>query len=139
MKGATERIDDREIRFLGDLQRLQLKPGEKLVLRTKERLSAETCERLSTNLRLMLGDDVPVIVLDGGLQMGVIGPHATNARIVDVPISSLLGHVTLKVTGIRRAGVRAYIAQKLIVAAAYVAGCNLDLDIQTKSDATTVA
>ena len=57
------------VRYLGDLQRLQLEPGDILVLRTKELISADTADRLHENFKRILPGH-KVIVLDAGIDVG---------------------------------------------------------------------
>lgn len=60
-----------EIRFLGDLQRLDLRPGDRFVLTVPRQLSYEQRARLSTAFREEVG--APVLVLEEGIKLGVIG------------------------------------------------------------------
>lgn len=64
-----------EIRYLGDLQRLSLKPGDRLVLTVKGQLSRAATERLSACLK----ERIPgheVIVLEEGMTLGAVGAEA---------------------------------------------------------------
>ena len=61
-----------EINFLGDLQRLSLKPGDKFVLQTKQRLSGEVIERIHTMWERFAGPEVKLLVLDGDFRLGTI-------------------------------------------------------------------
>jgi len=66
------------IRFLGDLQRLQVQPGDVLVVQTEQILTGETRERL----RAILVDHVPghrVLVLDRSMSLGVVAPAVPTA------------------------------------------------------------
>jgi hypothetical protein len=57
-----------------EVQRLTLKPGDRLVVRTDERLDAATGARLREVLRARLGipDDVPFAILDRGMSLEVV-------------------------------------------------------------------
>ena len=68
--------DEAEIRWLGDLQRVELKPGDLLVLKHPARLSAVAAQRLSEKLREVLPAGTHVAVLEEGLEIGVLGPEA---------------------------------------------------------------
>ncbi len=66
---------DGEIRYLGDLQRLSLKPGDKLVLTVKGHISMEMAERLRESVKKHIGD-FPVIVLEDGMTLGAVSAEA---------------------------------------------------------------
>lgn len=64
-----------EARFLGDVQRLVLNPGDRVVLMSEERLSMDAAE----HLRAVLQERFPgheTVVLDKGLKLGVLGKAA---------------------------------------------------------------
>jgi len=64
--------DDLEIKFLGDLQRLSLKAGDKFVLQTENHLTSAMHERIQTIWAKFAGPEVKLLVLDGGLRLGAI-------------------------------------------------------------------
>ncbi len=64
-----------EIRYLGDLQRLEMKPGEVLVLKCQDRLPLAAVERIKAHFTNEL-PGVKVLVLDGGMDIGVLSPIA---------------------------------------------------------------
>lgn len=61
-----------EIRYLGDLQRLQLSPGDRLVLSTEAHISPEVAARIRHEFDRQL-PGVGLIILDGGTKLGVVG------------------------------------------------------------------
>lgn len=61
--------DDREIRFLGDVQRLSLEPGDTLVFRTDQHLSDDQVAWMKEICHVM---GTKVLVVEGGLQLGVL-------------------------------------------------------------------
>lgn len=64
---------DQDIRFIGDLQRLDVRPGDRFVLTVPVLLSDEEVARLQEQwAKLGLGDG-KVIVLHEGMKLGVIG------------------------------------------------------------------
>ena len=63
--------DQREIRFLGDLQRLQPKPGDVFVLTVEGRVSADMVKILREQWKTFMGD-IPLLVIDGGARLGCI-------------------------------------------------------------------
>ncbi len=72
-----------EVRFLGDLQRLQPQPGDVYVLSTEHRVDMASAERIEAVLQLALGADAKVLVLDGGSKLGVIGQQQCHAPVLD--------------------------------------------------------
>jgi hypothetical protein len=67
---------ENEIRFVGDMERLQFRAGDRLVLKTEQRISAETAARMKQELEQWLNDDtIKVIVLGDGMSLGVLGPE----------------------------------------------------------------
>lgn len=67
-------MEDQEIRYLGDVQRLTLKPGDTLVLSCAEPISDETAERLTQYLVAKFGPEQRVLVMGDGLKVGVLSP-----------------------------------------------------------------
>lgn len=64
-----------EIRFIGDMQRLQPRPGDVFVLTCEQRIDRATAERIKAALSGQLGG-AGVLVLDGGLKLEVVAvPH----------------------------------------------------------------
>jgi len=57
-----------------DVQRLALKPGDRLIIRTDEKLRADTAAYLleAVRYRLALPDDVHAVVLDSGMSIEVV-------------------------------------------------------------------
>jgi multidrug efflux pump subunit AcrA (membrane-fusion protein) len=56
-----------------DVQRLTIKPGDRLIVRTPAKLDAATAARLLevVRVRLDIPDDVRVVILDGGMSVEV--------------------------------------------------------------------
>lgn len=64
-------MSEPEIKYLGDVQRLELKPGDKVVLTLPYRSTLEVVERI----RALLVDKFPdheILVLEEGTKIGVI-------------------------------------------------------------------
>lgn len=57
-----------------DVQRLTLKPGDRLIVRTAARLDAATADRVLEIIRARLGvpDDAYVVILDSGMSVEVV-------------------------------------------------------------------
>jgi hypothetical protein len=57
-----------------DVQRLTVKPGDRLVIRAAAKLDAATAAHLLERVRVGLGlpDDVHVVVLDSGMSVEVV-------------------------------------------------------------------
>lgn len=62
---------DAEIRFVGDLQKLALKPSDVLVLKMNGIISEEQAARLREFVASILPDQ-KMIILDGGTELGVL-------------------------------------------------------------------
>lgn len=71
--GRPVEFDGKEIRVLGDMERIQVKPGDIFVLTAPQELRQEVAERLKEHLQRIIGPDAKVLVLSGGLKLGVIG------------------------------------------------------------------
>jgi hypothetical protein len=59
---------------INEVQRLTVKPGDRLIIRTDAKLSAQTAAYLLERVRhrLDLPDDVRVVILDSGMSMEVV-------------------------------------------------------------------
>lgn len=67
-------VPKEEIRFLGNLNRLELKPGDRFVLSTDERISMETHDRIQRIWGCFVGnpESYPLLILESGMKLGVI-------------------------------------------------------------------
>lgn len=65
-----------EIRYLGDMQRLRLEPGDIIVLMVPAtiKLSSHAIERLNEAAKDAFGGQHKVVVLEEGIRVGVMGP-----------------------------------------------------------------
>lgn len=61
-----------EIRFVGDLTRLQIEPGDKFVLTVPGRVSDEMREVLRDSWERFAGEGVPILILEEGFRLGAI-------------------------------------------------------------------
>ena len=64
-------MTDPEVRYLGDVQRLALKPGDTIVLQSDQEISDETAVRLRNYVEQFLPGH-KVLVLGDGLKIGVL-------------------------------------------------------------------
>lgn len=68
---------DEQIRFLGDLARLDVKPDDRYVLMVPRVLTAEMHLRIQQVWRRFIGSDDPeemkLLIIDGGMKLGVFG------------------------------------------------------------------
>lgn len=70
---SLEEISAERIRYLGDLQRLELKPWEHLVLTVDAPLSHDCHQRLRDSLEALLPQiGCKVIILERGMTLGVL-------------------------------------------------------------------
>lgn len=65
-----------EVRYLGDLSRLAIQPGDKFVLTHARCLSDEAQARIKGVWKSFAGD-VPLLILDQGFRLGLINTEAT--------------------------------------------------------------
>lgn len=66
-------MEDPEIRYLGDLARLDVKPGDRFVMKLARQASEQEAQHLRQAWRKATGDDVRLILLGPGIELGVIG------------------------------------------------------------------
>lgn len=67
--------DEPEIRYLGDLQRLEIKPGDKFILTVPGSISYEQATRIREAWQKFAGGDKDdLLILEGEMKLGVIGP-----------------------------------------------------------------
>lgn len=67
--------EEPQVRFLGDVERLALKPDDVLVLRTSIPLTRETTERIRDHIASIVGQDRKVLILEHGMEVGVLAPE----------------------------------------------------------------
>lgn len=73
-------------RFLGDILKVELSPGDVCVLMVRTPMSREATETVTQMWRATVGDDVTLVVLDDGMKIGVLSPphaRAVQERIDD--------------------------------------------------------
>jgi hypothetical protein len=66
-----------------DVQRLTLKPGDRLIVRTPERLDMATADLIKKRVKQVFGEDVPVQVLDMGMSIEVVTSDLVGYKIGD--------------------------------------------------------
>jgi len=68
-----------EINFVGDLQRVDVKPGDRFVITCDEHLSPERMNAVGEAWRRFVGEGgPPVLVLPKGFKVGVLGAEAVT-------------------------------------------------------------
>jgi hypothetical protein len=60
---------------VGEVRRLHLGPGDHLVITYPVPLSQSSAIRLKERAHAVFGPDVPVLVLDCGAELAVVGPE----------------------------------------------------------------
>ena len=68
-----------EIDVVGGMTRLQLQPGDLLVVTSDRTLSVEGCASLRRHVQAAFGREVPVLVLDGGIKVGAVNANEVPA------------------------------------------------------------
>lgn len=67
-------LENTKIEYLGDLQRLEIKPGDRFVLTTDQIISLETCEKIQQIwAKFTEGKGKELLILMPGMKLGVIG------------------------------------------------------------------
>lgn len=70
-----------EIKYIGQLQRLDVKPGDRFVITFDEHLSREGVEAITEAWKHFMGNDAPkVLVLTNGCKIGVIGSAEPDTK-----------------------------------------------------------
>lgn len=64
-----------KVNYLGDVQRLVMKPGDTVVVTCDETISDEVVKRIHDHVKAVVGPDHKVLVLSGGLKIGVVGDN----------------------------------------------------------------
>lgn len=64
---------DQDIKFIGDMERLVVKSGDRFVIKCDHTLSLEMKSNIAETARRFFGDNVKVLILDKGFSLGVIG------------------------------------------------------------------
>ena len=67
-----------------DLQRLNLQPGDRLVVRVRNRLSAQEAAVIMARLREWSGGEVPVLILDDDASLDVVTAETAREHICGV-------------------------------------------------------
>lgn len=67
-----EAAEDLGIRFLGDLQRLELRPGDKFVLMCDGHISRDVAQLIQHQWDTFAGPDVKLLILEDGFKLGAI-------------------------------------------------------------------
>lgn len=81
------KAEEPAIRFLGDMQRLQPKPGDVFVLTCEQRVDQATAERIRAMVSGTL-NGAKVLVLDGGLKLGVVAAQPEVKVMQNVTINA---------------------------------------------------
>lgn len=63
-----------QTRFLGDLVKVELSPGDVCVLMIREPMTDERLQSVTAAWRAAVGDSVTLVVLDDGKRLGVLSP-----------------------------------------------------------------
>lgn len=64
------------IRYIGDMQRLQPQAGDVFVLTTEQPMAEEQAKRIHAKWVSVMGADVKLLLIHGGLRLGVISRPA---------------------------------------------------------------
>jgi hypothetical protein len=70
---------DIEVRFVGEMQRLEIGPGDRFVLTTEQAISQEIAERLQAAWTAFAGEGVKLLILDRDMKLGAINVNVERA------------------------------------------------------------
>lgn len=73
-------------RFLGEIAKVDLSPGDVCVLMARGAMTPDETRRVSAMWRATVGEDVTLVVLDNGMKLGVLSPpqaQAVHERLTD--------------------------------------------------------
>ena len=79
-EGAAARLPQAKTDWISEVQRLRLLPGDILVIRAEQTLHPAAVARIRQHLEELLGGEQRVIVLDAGLEIGVLTPGDADAN-----------------------------------------------------------
>ena len=90
------------ITFVGELRRVNVRPGDVFVLKSEHRITDEMVDHLIKMWKDTMGEDVKLLVLGDGLKLGVIrGPQTSEGEpsshsslLQDSPRRKLHGQAT---------------------------------------------
>lgn len=74
-----DKMEDGNIRWLGDVQRLALKPDDIIVLTAEGHISSEVAKRIKEYAEQALPGR-KILVLSGGMKIGVLSPENTASE-----------------------------------------------------------
>lgn len=66
-------MDDTGIKFIGEMERLVVKSGDRFVIKCDRTLSISSREELARIAQRFLGSNAKVLILEPGISIGVIG------------------------------------------------------------------
>jgi hypothetical protein len=75
--------DEVRIRFVGELQRLELRPGDKFVLVFPSHITHDTAERLKQTWKDFAGEDYPCAVISDGMKLAVLTDPSADKQASD--------------------------------------------------------
>lgn len=67
------------LKFLGDLARVDVRPGDVFVVMPKRQISEATANALSQVWEENFGPECPLVVLEEGMRIGVLSPDRAAA------------------------------------------------------------
>ncbi|WP_284777074.1 hypothetical protein [Agrobacterium sp. lyk4-40-TYG-31] len=66
-------MTEQGIKFIGDMQRLVIKPGDRFVIKCDQKLSISAKNEIAEVSRGFFGEGVKVLILEPGMSLGVVG------------------------------------------------------------------
>lgn len=65
-----------EVKFVGDLQRMSLRPDDILVLSLSSQILPDQAEVLTRQIKRLIGTDNQVVILEDGMKLEIVTPEA---------------------------------------------------------------
>lgn len=90
-------MTDIEVRFVGEMERLEIGPGDRFVLTTDQPISQKDAARIQTAWATFAGEDVKLLILDQHMKLGAINVDVKLAPNVDDPDNRALDVVSRSV------------------------------------------
>ena len=70
-----------------EVKRLEYRPGDRIVIKVDHELDDYAKDMLLQDVAAAFGEDAPVLILEAGMDIGVVGPEAGGTQKVHVEFS----------------------------------------------------
>lgn len=73
-------MEQKTMVYLGDLQRFEVRPGDRFVLTLDHEVTADTLSRLKAYWKEQMGDETKLLILCKGMRLEVVSASKTGAQ-----------------------------------------------------------